>query len=66
MNDHSFPLSLKNLVFLLDITVGKIQNFSFTKKVGEMNFRESRSSKTNFFAILGTLNFVDLVNFSLP
>ena len=30
-----------------------------------MNFGESRSSKTAAFAILGALNFVNLVNFSL-
>ena len=32
----------------------------------EINFGESKSSKTTVFAILGALNFVDLLNFSLP
>ena len=31
----------------------------------EINFGESRSSKIAIFAILGALNFVNLVNFSL-
>ena len=31
----------------------------------EINIGESRSSKNAIFAVLGALNFVDLVNFSL-
>ena len=40
-------------------------DFSFTYILGEINFEESRICKTATFAILETLNFVDLVNFSL-
>ena len=31
----------------------------------EINFEESRSCKSAYFAILEPLNFIDLVNFSL-
>ena len=38
---------------------------SVTQILREINFRESRSSKSAFFAILEALIFVDLMNFSL-
>ena len=39
--------------------------FSETQVLREINFAESTSSKTVYFAFLGTLRLVDLVNFSL-
>ena len=43
--------------------------FSVPEILREINFRESRNSKTAIFAILGALNlaltFIDLANFSL-
>ena len=46
-------------------TVGKFQDFSVLQILREINFGKSRSSKIAVFAILGALNFVNLVNFSL-
>ena len=43
----------------------KFQDFSVTQILCEINFGESRSAKTAGFAILGALDFVDLVHFSL-
>ena len=47
-------------------TVWKFQDFSDTQILREINFGEFRSSKTAAFAIFRSLNFADLVNFSLP
>ena len=47
------------------LTEWKLQDFSVTQILREINFGESGSSKTSVFAILGALNSVDLVNFSL-
>ena len=44
--------------------VWKFQDFSITQILREINFGESRRAKTAIFAILGALNFVDLVHFS--
>ena len=45
------------------------QDFSITQILREINFEDSRSGKTAFFAFLGAtnhiINFVNLVNFSL-
>ena len=46
-------------------TMWKVQDFTVTHILREINFGESRRSKTAFWAILGALNFVDLVNLSL-
>ena len=46
-------------------TVWKFKDFSVTQIFREINFGESRSAKTAVFAILGALNFHNLVNFSL-
>ena len=46
-------------------TVWKFQDFPVTQILHEINFGESRSPKTAYFSILGALNFVNLVNFSL-
>ena len=43
----------------------KFHDFSVTQILCEIDFGESRSSKTAIFAILGPLKFVDLVNFIL-
>ena len=43
----------------------KFQDFSVTQILREINFGEFRSSKNAIFAIFGTPNFIDLVNFSL-
>ena len=43
-------------------TVRKFHNFSITEILREINFEDSVIAKT---AILGALNFVNLVNFSL-
>ena len=46
----------------------KYQKFSVTQILREINYGESRSSKSSktvlFFSILGALNFIDLVIFS--
>ena len=39
--------------------------FSITQILREINFGESRSSKTAILAILGALKMVHLVNFSI-
>jgi len=46
-------------------TVWKFHNFSITQILHEINFGESKSSKTAGFAILGAVKFVDLAIFSL-
>ena len=46
-------------------TVWKIQHFSITQILREINFGECKSSKNAIFAILGAVNFVNLVGFSL-
>ena len=46
-------------------TVWKFQVFSVIQILREINFGESRSSKTAVLAISGALIFVDLVNSSL-
>ena len=43
----------------------KVQDFSVIQNLREINFGESRGSKTTFFAILRALNFVNLANYSL-
>ena len=48
-----------------DYAVWKFEDFSVNQILRGINFGESRSSKTTVFAILGALNFVDLVNFHL-
>ena len=55
----SSPLKLEN--------IGKLttHDFSVTQILREIKFGESGSSKTSVFAIFWSLNFVDLVNFSL-
>ena len=40
-------------------------DFSVTQILREINFEESGSSKIDFFAILGALNFENYVHFSL-
>ena len=47
-------------------TVWKFQDFSIPHVLPEINFGESRSSKTAVFDIFRALNFVNLVIFSLP
>ena len=47
------------------LTVWKLQDFSVTQILREINFGESRCSKTAAFSILVALNIVTLVNFSL-
>ena len=44
----------------------KFQNFCVIQILREINFGESRSCKTAFLAIFRALNFIDLVNSSLP
>ena len=43
----------------------KLQDFSVSQILREINFAESRTSKTALFAISGALNFVELVNFNV-
>ena len=43
----------------------KFIDFSVTQTLREINFGDSRNAKTAVFAILGAVNFVTLVNFSL-
>ena len=51
--------------FIVLNKVWRIQDFSVNQILREINFRESSSFKTTFFVVLGALNFVNLVNFSL-
>ena len=46
-------------------TVWKFEDFSVIQIFREINFDQSKRSKTAIFAIFEVLNFVDLVNFSL-
>ena len=43
----------------------KFQDFCITQILREINFWDSRSAKTAIFALLGAVNFVNLVNISL-
>ena len=43
----------------------KFQDFCITDILREINFVDSRSAKIAVFAILGAVNYVHLVNFSL-
>ena len=43
----------------------KISGFFYSQILREINFEDSRGAKTAIFAILGTVNFVNLVNFNL-
>ena len=53
-------------IFTLWITHDeKFQDFYIIQILREINFGESRSSKTAVFAIFGAVHFVDLVNCSL-
>ena len=47
------------------IMVWKVQEFSVTQVLREINFGEFRSSKTAFLTILKALNFVYFVNYIL-
>ena len=47
------------------LTVWNFQDFCITEILREINFVNSRSAKTAVFAILGAVDFVHLVNFSL-
>ena len=47
------------------LTAWKFQDFSVTHILREINFGESRSSKTAVFAFFENLDFVNLLNFSL-
>ena len=49
----------------LIITVWKFYDFCITQNLREINFVDSRSSKTGVFANLGAVYFVHLVIFSL-
>ena len=59
-------LSLEPENWLKVYTVWKFQDFSVTQILREINFGESRSSKTAVYSILGDQNLVHLVNISLP
>ena len=43
----------------------KFQDFAITQNLREINFGDYGSAKTAVFAILGALNFANLVNCSL-
>ena len=47
------------------LTLWKFQDISITQILREINFEDSRSAKSNIFAILGALTFVNVVDFSL-
>ena len=51
--------------FLVRIYLYLLTYFSAPQILCEINFEESRSSKPTFFAILGALYFVNLVDFSI-
>ena len=52
-------------IFQSFISQWKFQDFSVIHILRETNFEASRSCKYANFAILGALNFINLVNFSL-
>ena len=52
-------------VLMTQITVCKFQYFSVAQILREISFGQSRCSKTAVFAILGALNLVNFVNFSI-
>ena len=71
-NGHFFKymeISSNHCFQICFFTVWKFQDFSITQILREINFEDSRSGKTAFFAFLGAtnhiINFVNLVNFSL-
>ena len=43
-------------------TMWKFQDFCITEILREINFVDSRSAKSDIFAILGAVNFVHLAN----
>ena len=49
----------------MDCTVWKCHDFFITQILLEISFEGSRPAKNAVFTILGALNFVDLMNFSL-
>ena len=55
----------KFLIVINFCTVWKLQDFSLTQLLREITFGESINSKNAVFAVLGTLNFVPLVNFRI-
>ena len=59
-NYHTYVFAISQKQLLLEF-----QEFSVIQNLREINFRESRGSKTTFFAILKPLNFVNLANYSL-
>ena len=61
----SFPNGASFRAVVICSTVCKFEDFSVTQILREINFGDFKSSKTAIFAILGALNFVDLVNFGL-
>ena len=54
-----------HIFFGVKITVWKFHDFPISEMLREINFGESRSSKSAIFAFFEGLNFVKLVNFSL-
>ena len=70
LKNEKFPLNwkffrengLSCLVITKHLTVSKIQHFFVTQILREINFGGYRNSKIAVFAILGALNFANLVN----
>ena len=63
--DTVYEKALNQCCQLNPYTVWKFQDFCITEILREINFEDSRSAKSAVFAILGAVNFVHLVNFSL-
>ena len=61
----NFPPWIQSLLKNRYGIVWKFQDFCITEILREINFEDSRSAKFAFFAILGAVNFVHLVNSSL-
>ena len=60
--DNAMVIDIYTTIF----TVWKFHDFSITQTLREINFWESRTSKTAIFAIFWALTLVNLVIFSLP
>ena len=63
-NRSLFPL-VSSIKLVNIIIQAKFQDFSVIHILREINFGESKSSKTAVFAIFGASKFVNLVDFSL-
>ena len=65
VDDSSVSTYIYHRLLGIKSTVWECHDFSITQFLREINFEDSRSAKSAIFPILGAVNFVYLVNFSL-